>query len=68
MGYRTADTKGMPKKQKQFYDRMKSLYALKNKATAASALTLAQRNQRMKDYVARRFEEVEATGDQEEGE
>lgn len=63
MGYRLMDTKGLPKKQKQHYDQLKQLHALKNQMNVASALTLAERNQRMKDYVARRFEEVEATDD-----
>lgn len=60
MGYRTADTQGMTKKQKQHYERLKKLYALKNQTDVASALTLAERDRRMKEYVARRFEEVGA--------
>lgn len=59
MEYRSADTKGMSKKQKQFYERMKQQYALKNPMDVSAALTLADRDQRMKDYVARRFAEVE---------
>jgi len=61
MGYRTADTAGLSKKQKQYYERMKKLHALKNQMDVAAALTLAERNQSMKDYVARRFAEVEGT-------
>ncbi len=60
MGYRTADTTGLSKKQKQFYERMKKLHALSNQMDVAAALTLAERNQRMKDYIARRYAEVEA--------
>lgn len=60
MGYRTADTKGMTKKQKELYSRMKKLYALKNEVDVAAAMTLAERNKQMKDYVNRRFAEVEA--------
>ena len=60
MEYRTADTTGMGKKQKQFYSRMKKRYALKNEESEAAAMTLEERDQRMKEYVARRFAEVEA--------
>lgn len=60
MGYRTADTKGMNKKQKELYSRMKKLYALKNEVDVAAAMTLAERNKQMKNYVNRRFAEVEA--------
>lgn len=61
MGYRTADTKGMTKQQKELYSRMKKLYALKNEVDVAAAMTLAERNKQMKDYVNRRFSEVEAS-------
>ena len=60
MGYRTADTTGLSKKQKQHYERLKKLHALKNQLDVVAALTLAERNQRMKDYVTKRYEEVEA--------
>ena len=60
MGYRTADTKGMTRKQKELSGRMKKLYALKNEVDVAAAMTLAERNKQMKDYVNRRFTEVEA--------
>lgn len=59
MGYRTADTTGLPKKQKQHYERLRKLHALKNQMDVAAALTLAERNQNMKDYINKRFEEVE---------
>lgn len=59
MGYRTIDTKGMSKKQKQFYERMKQRYTLRNKMDVAAAMSLAERDRRMKDYVTRRFAEVE---------
>ena len=58
MGYRTADTNGMAKKQKELYGRMKKLYALKNEADVATAMTLAERNQKMKEYIARRLTET----------
>lgn len=63
MGYRTMDTKGLSKKQKQHYERMKQIYALKNEADVSSVMSLAERNQRMKDYVDRRFAEVEVVKD-----
>lgn len=59
MGYRTADTTGMGKKQKQFYSRMKKQYALKSEESKA-AMTLEERDQQMREYVAQRFAEVEA--------
>lgn len=58
MGYRTADLKGMGKAQKKLYEKMRKVYALKNKRSVESVMSLAERNQRMKDYVARRFEEA----------
>lgn len=58
MGYRSADTKGMSKKQKEFYNKMKRQYALRNPMDVSAAVSLAERDQRMKDYVARRFAEV----------
>ena len=61
MGYRTADLSGMNKAQKKHYEKMRKIYALQNKRSVESSVSLAARNQRMKDYVARRFAEVEAT-------
>ena len=58
MGYRTADTRGMGKSQKQFYEKMKKVYALKNDTDVSAALSLAQRNQRMRDYIDRRYREI----------
>lgn len=60
MGYRTADTTGMAKAQKRHYDRMKKLYALKNEVNVTAAMTLRERDRKMKEYVARRFEEEAA--------
>jgi len=59
MGYRAADTTGMSKKQKQHYDRLKRLYALKDTTDTATALSLMERNRRMLEYVDRRFAEAE---------
>ena len=58
MGYRTADLKGMGKAQRKLYEKMRKAYALTNARSVESAMSLAERNQRMKDYVARRFEEA----------
>lgn len=57
VGYRTADTRGMPKKQKQVYEKLKQRYAIKSRSETGPALTLAQRDQKMKDYIDRRFQE-----------
>lgn len=58
MGYRTADTSGMGKKQREVYAKLKRQYALKNKRTADQTMSLAARDQRLKDYVQRRYQEV----------
>ncbi len=58
MGYRTADLKGMSKAQKKTYEKMRKVYALKNNRSVGSAVGLAQRDQAMRDYVARRFQEA----------
>ncbi len=55
--YRTADISGMSKSQKQHYERMRKLYALR-RGGAEDRLTLAERDLRMRNYVARRFEEA----------
>lgn len=57
VSYRTADTRGMPKKQKQVYEKLKQRYAIKSRSETGPALTLAQRDQKMKDYIDRRFQE-----------
>ncbi len=55
VGYRTADTKGMTKAQKKFYAEMKARYAIRE---SGAALSLEERDQRMKDYVAVRLKEI----------
>ena len=57
MGYRTADLKGMSKTQRKLYEKMRKAYALTNARSVESVMSLAERNQRMIGYVARRFEE-----------
>ena len=58
MGYRIADLKGMSKAQKKLYEKMRKIYAIKNQRNTESVLSLVERNQRMKNYVDRRFSEV----------
>jgi hypothetical protein len=60
MGYRTADLKGLSKGQKKHYEKMRKLFALKNMRTVESTMTLEERDRRMKAYVDRRFEEMNA--------
>ncbi len=55
--YRAADTAGMGREQKKHYAKMKRLYAVREAARFHE--TLEQRDRRMRDYVARRFAEVE---------
>ncbi|WP_050698976.1 Gp15 family bacteriophage protein [Anaeromassilibacillus senegalensis] len=55
--YRTADLSELPKSQKKHYERMRKLYELR-RGSAEDRLTLAERDSRMKEYVARRFEET----------
>lgn len=56
--YRTADLTGMDKKQKKHYEKMRKLYALKG-PEGKKRETLEERNARMQNYVARRFQEME---------
>ena len=58
MGYRTADLGGMSKTQRKLYEKMRKVYALTNTRSVESAMSLAERDRRMKDYVARRFAEA----------
>lgn len=62
MGYRTADLNGLGKTQKKSYEKMRKIYALKNSRSVESAITLEERNRRMKEYVDRRFMEVGGKG------
>lgn len=58
MGYRVADTKGMSKAERKHFEQMKRQYALKRRGTAREVLTLAERDRRMRTYVAERFEKA----------
>ena len=62
MSYRTANLSGMDKIQKKHYEKMKKIYALKN-PMKKNVMSLAERDQRMKDYVAKRLAEANAEGD-----
>lgn len=55
--WRTCDTNGMSKNQKQFIAKMRKIYSLKDESTLGSRLKLSQRNAAMKDYVKKRAEE-----------
>lgn len=59
MYYRTADTNGMSKSQVKFINRMRQLYAIKGPAQDMDAHTkLIQRNNRMRDYIRKRYEDA----------
>lgn len=53
--FRTADLTGMDKNKKQYYEKMRKLYALK---CTEQKETLEERNDRMLAYVNRRFAEA----------
>lgn len=58
MGYRTMDTSGMSKRQREFYAKMKRLHALKTERTADQSMSLAARDRRMMEHVRRRYQEA----------
>lgn len=62
MYWRTCSTSGMPRKEVQRINELKKKYELKDDVSCRAKITLAQRNQRMKDYVKRRLEEVSTYG------
>lgn len=62
MYWRTCDTSGMPRKEVQRINELRKRYELKDDVSIRAKITLAQRNQKMKDYVAKRFKEVEHHG------
>lgn len=55
--YRTADTSSMGREQKRHYQKMKALYAVRDRSHGRE--TLAQRDARMRSYVERRFSQAE---------
>lgn len=58
MGYRTADLNGLDKATKKHYEKMRKLYAIKNLRSVDTSLSLAERDQKMMEYVSKRFEEA----------
>lgn len=55
--YRTADTSGMSKERRRHYEKLRARFALKGQRGKRESL--AARNGRMKDYVAKRLREAE---------
>ena len=62
MYWRTCDTSGMPRKEVQRINELRKIYELKDDASVQAKVTLAQRNQKMQEYVKRRFQEVNGSG------
>lgn len=56
MGYRTVDTKGMGRREKAQYERLRKIYALKGSAKKAE-MTCEEYNRQMRSYVAQRYAE-----------
>lgn len=56
--YRTVDTSGMSKNQRRFVLDMKKRYALPAHRTADSHMGLLKRNQDMREYLRRRYQEA----------
>lgn len=56
--YRTVDTSGMSKNQRKFILDMKKHYALPVNRTAESHMGLLKRNQDMREYLRRRYQEA----------
>ena len=62
MYWRTCDTSGLPSKEVRRINELRKRYELKDDLSCKAKVTLAQRNQKMKDYVKKRFEEVKRRG------
>ena len=58
MYWRTCDTAGMSKKEVQRINELRKYYELKDSLPCSAKVSLAKRNQNMKDYVQKRFQEV----------
>lgn len=58
MYYRTVSTSGLSKERRAFINDMKNLYKIKSEADESKKVTLDMRNQRWKDYVQNRHEEI----------
>lgn len=66
MYWRTCDTSGLPRKEIQRINELRKRYELKDDVSMEAKVSLAQRDQRMKDYVAKRFREVENHGEKQQ--
>lgn len=62
MYWRTCDTSGMSRKEIQRINELRKIFELKDDASVEAKVTLAQRNQKMQDYVKQRFQEVNGGG------
>ena len=58
MYWRTCDITGMSRKEVQRINELRKYYELKDDLSCNVKVSLAQRNQKMKDYVQKRFQEV----------
>lgn len=56
--YRTAKTDGMSKKQKKAFAKLRKRYELPERGTIDQRLSLMERDEKMKQYVAKRFKEA----------
>ena len=62
MYWRTCDTSGMSRKEIQRINELRKTFELKDDVSVEAKVTLAQRNQKMQDYVKQRFREVNGGG------
>lgn len=62
MYWRTCDTSGMSRKEIQRINELRKTFELKDDVSVEAKVTLAQRNQKMQDYVKQRFQEVNGGG------
>lgn len=58
MYWRTCDTTNMSRREVQRINELRKYYELKDDLSCNVKVSLAQRNQKMKDYVQKRFQEV----------
>ena len=56
--YRVGSTEGMSRKQKKQFEARRKKYALPERGRVDHRLSLLERNQAMRDYVAQRFQEA----------
>lgn len=63
MYWRTCSTNGLPRKEVQRINELRKRFSLRDDVSCSEKVKLEKRNQRMKDYVQKRFEEVSARGE-----